>query len=86
MQPSRQDDGGRASGMAVGLDSRDILTVELARFDKGDKIFVSTLENWVGEVVVGGGRGWGGAGRGPQAFMLHLLNYPLKTLIKALAG
>lgn len=64
-----RNDGGRASGMAVGLDSRDMLEVELASFDEGDKMLVSTLENRVGEV-----------------FMLYLLNYFFKTLIKALAG
>lgn len=41
---SRQDDGGLASGEADGLDSRDILEVELAEFDHGDKIFVLALE------------------------------------------
>lgn len=64
-----RDDGGRASGMAVGLDFRGILEIELASFDKGDKMLVSTLENRVGEV-----------------FMFYLLNYFVKTLIKALAG
>lgn len=40
---SRQDDGGLASGVAEGLDFRDILEVELAGIDN-DKIFVLTLE------------------------------------------
>lgn len=40
-QLSRPDDGGLAS---EGLDSRDILEGELGGFDKGDKLFVLTLE------------------------------------------
>lgn len=44
VQLSRQDNGGLASGVAEGLDSRDILGLELAGFNKGDKIFVLTLE------------------------------------------
>lgn len=52
----------------MGLDSRHILEGELARFDKGDKIFVLTLENRVGEMGVCGAGGVGRGGLRPLCF------------------
>lgn len=40
-----QNDGGLASGVAEGLNSKDTLEVELARFDNGDKIICPNLRN-----------------------------------------
>lgn len=50
MQLPRLDGSGLASGVAEGLDSRDILEVGWVEFDKGDKICVLTLEiqRWLG--------------------------------------